>query len=298
MKKITKTYPYEVATYIMKKINNCQKDYFVLGLPTGSTPLLTYKYLIKFNQENLVSFENVITFNMDEYVNLDANHEQSYSYFMHNNFFNYIDIKKENINLLNGNSNNLKLECSNYENKIKSYGGIDLFLCGIGSDGHIAFNEPGSSFESETRIKTLCEETIIDNSRFFEDPSMVPKRALTVGLKTISNAKEIIIMANGLKKANAIRECIEGSISNQFTCTIAQMHKNAKLVIIDEKATNELKVKTYNYYKNLQKNLDLFGDPIKDNVSEIINNNDKIIITSPHPDDDIIGCGGICNCFE
>lgn len=285
-----------VATYIMKKINSCQKKYFVLGLPTGSTPLLTYKYLIKFNQQKLVSFQNVITFNMDEYVNLDSNHEQSYSYFMYNNFFNYIDIKKKNINLLNGNANNLKLECLNYENKIKSYGGIDLFLCGIGSDGHIAFNEPGSSFESETRIKTLCEETIIDNSRFFQDPSLVPKRALTVGLKTISNANEIIIMANGFKKANAIRECIEGFVSNQFTCTIAQMHKKA-IVIIDEKATNELKVKTYNYYKNLQKNLDLFGDPIKDNVSEIINHDDKIIITAPHPDDDIIGCGGIMQLF-
>ena len=282
-----------VATYIMQKINMCKKDKFILGLPTGSTPLLTYKYLIDFYKKKKVSFKNVVTFNMDEYVNLEPEHNQSYSYFMYNNFFNYIDIKKENINLLNGMAKDLNLECREYEDKIKMLGGIDLFLCGIGSDGHIAFNEPGSSFNSVTRIKNLCEETINDNSRFFGDLiENVPKQALTVGLKTVSDAKEIIIMANGLKKANAIRECIEGSISNQYTCTLAQMHRKA-IVIIDEKATNELKVKTYNYYKNLQKNIDLFGNPLKNKLKEYILQNDKIMITSPHPDDDIIGCGGI-----
>ena len=136
--------------------------------------------------------------------------------------------------------------------KIRDCGGIDLFLCGIGSDGHIAFNEPGSSFSSVTRIKTLSEETVIDNSRFFDHIDDVPKQALTIGIKTIMDSREIIIMASGIKKSKAIRECIEGSISNQYTCTAAQKHSKA-IIICDNKATYELRVKTFNYYKNLQK---------------------------------------------
>jgi glucosamine-6-phosphate deaminase len=284
------------ASYIMNRINNCTKDFFVLGLPTGSTPLGTYKYLIKFYNEGLLSFKKVITFNMDEYVGLEPSHKQSYNYFMHQNFFNYIDIPKYNINLLDGMAHDLTEVCNKYEKKIKAYGGIDLFLCGIGADGHIAFNEPGSSLNSETRLKTLCEETISDNSRFFDNLDDVPKQALTVGIKTIYDAREIIIIANGLKKSKAIRECIEGCISNQYTCTIAQSHKKA-LILVDEKATYELKVKSYFYYKNLQKNLDLFGNPIKNMLKSLIFNDDKILITSPHPDDDIIGCGGIMQLF-
>ena len=158
---------------------------------------------------------------MDEYVGLSTDNPQSY----------HIDIKPKNINILNGNAKDLELECTEYERKI--YWGrtdgvtdIDLFLCGIGSDGHIAFNEPGSSFNSRTRIKTLSEETIIDNSRFFNNIEEVPTQALTVGIKTIMDSAEIIIMASGIKKSQALLECIENSISNQYTCTASQNHKS------------------------------------------------------------------------
>ncbi len=277
-----------VSLYIKKKINSNKSFPFVLGLPTGSTPLQVYKNLIEYYKKGELSFKNVITFNMDEYVGLSPKDIQSYHYFMYENFFKYIDIPSDNINLLNGLAINLKKECEEYENKIQKYK-IDLFLCGIGSDGHIAFNEPGSSLSSITRIKTLSEETINDNSRFFNSLNDVPKQALTVGLKTIMSAKEIIIMASGYNKSKAIQQCLEGSISTQWTCTISQNHPKA-IVICDDKATQELKVKTYNYYKNIQKIVDLYGNPIINYIKQNIN--DKFMITSPHPDDDVIGMGG------
>ena len=168
------------ADYIAQSINDFAptKDKpYVLGLPTGSTPLGIYKRLIELNKKKVVSFENVITFNMDEYAGLDANHDQSYHYFMHKNFFDFIDIKKENINILDGTAPDLQKECDKYEEKIKAVGGIRLFLGGTGVDGHIAFNEPGSSLSSRTRVKTLTEDTRIVNSRFFGgDVSKVPHR--------------------------------------------------------------------------------------------------------------------------
>ena len=284
-----------VAHYIKTKIqlhNKTTKKCFVLGLPTGSTPLGVYKKLIQFYKDGSLSFSNVITFNMDEYIGLSATHKQSYSYFMYSNFFNYIDIPPKNINLLNGIANNLQEECTAYEERIKSYGGIDLFLCGIGTDGHLAFNEPGSSLHSTTRIKTLSRETIISNARFFDYIHDVPKQALTVGIKTIMDAKELVMMANGLHKAVAVRECIEGSVSNQYTSTIIQMHPKA-IIICDELATNELKVKTYKYYKDIQKSVNLLGEHYTCPISTYIKNDDKIMIMSPHPDDDVIGAGGI-----
>ena len=155
-------------------------------MPTGSTPIETYKELINLYKEGVLSFENVITFNMDEYVGLAPEHEQSYHYFMHENFFKHIDIKEENINILNGLAENLEEECQRYEDKIKSVGGIDLFLGGIGEDGHIAFNEPGSSLASRTRDKDLTYDTILANSRFFDnDINKVPKLALTIGVGTL-----------------------------------------------------------------------------------------------------------------
>ena len=279
-----------VSLYIKDKINNAKYTPFVLGLPTGSTPLQVYKNLIEYYKNGELSFKNVITFNMDEYVGLSPDNRQSYHYFMVNNFFNHIDIPKENINLLNGMAEDIELECDKYEKNIQKHG-IDLFLCGIGSDGHIAFNEPGSSFSSTTRIKTLSEETIIDNYRFFNTIEEVPTQALTVGIKTIMSAKEIIIMASGIKKAKAIRECIEGCISNQWTCTMSQHHPKC-IVICDKKATMELKMKTYKYYKNLQKVIDLHGKLIENPIKKYIKPTDKILITSPHPDDDVIGMGG------
>ena len=198
-----------IAYYIMIKINmfNPTKDKpFVIGLPTGSSPLGIYKTLIKYYNEGRISFKNVITFNMDEYVGLSPNHPESYYYYMHMNFFNHIDIPKENINLLDGCADNLINECERYENKIKKVGGINLFLGGVGTNGHIAFNEPGSSLSSRTRIKTLSDETIVDNSRFFDlSIEKVPTMTLTVGLGTIMDADEVVIIINGAHKANALK---------------------------------------------------------------------------------------------
>lgn len=245
------------ANYIAKKINDAnpsEKKPFVLGLPTGSTPLGTYKHLIKLNKEGKVSFKNVITFNMDEYVGLDENHPQSYHYFMWSNFFNHIDIKKENVHILNGMAKDLDAECSAYEKAIEAAGGIDLFLGGIGVDGHIAFNEPGSSLCSRTRVKTLTSETIQVNSRFFDgDISKVPTTALTVGVGTITDAREVLILATGHNKALAVRHGIEEGISHMWTISALQMHKHG-IIICDEDATDELRVGTVKYFKDIEKN--------------------------------------------
>ncbi len=244
------------ANYIAKKINDAnpsEKKPFVLGLPTGSTPLGTYKHLIKLNKEGKVSFKNVITFNMDEYVGLDENHPQSYHYFMWSNFFNHIDIKKENVHILNGMTKDLDAECSAYEKAIEAAGGIDLFLGGIGVDGHIAFNEPGSSLCSRTRVKTLTSETIQVNSRFFDgDISKVPTTALTVGVGTICDAREVLILATGHNKALAVRHGVEEGISHMWTISALQMHKHG-IIICDEDATDELRVGTVKYFKDIEK---------------------------------------------
>jgi len=240
------------ATYIAQKINNAPKSRpFVLGLPTGSTPLETYRKLIEMNKAGLVSFENVVTFNMDEYVGLEATHEQSYHYFMYKNFFNHIDIKKENIHILNGMATDLQKECDNYETAIQSAGGIDLFLGGVGEDGHIAFNEPFTSLSSTTHIQALTRDTIRVNARFFGgDISQVPTHALTVGVKTITDAKEVLILAFGAKKAKALHHGIEGAVSHVWTLSALQMHKNST-IICDEDATTELSDETKHYFSGL-----------------------------------------------
>lgn len=188
------------ANYVASKINAANptpEKPFVLGCPTGSSPLGMYKALIELNKQGKVSFQNVVTFNMDEYVGLPEDHPESYHTFMWKNFFNHIDIKKENVHILNGNAEDLEAECANYEKQIAEIGGIDLFMGGIGPDGHIAFNEPGSSLSSRTRIKTLTTDTIIANSRFFDnDVNKVPKTALTVGVGTVLSAKEVLIICN------------------------------------------------------------------------------------------------------
>ena len=197
------------TTHSINTFNPTAKKPFVLGLPTGSSPLGMYKQLIRLNKAGKVSFANVVTFNMDEYVNIPREHPQSYHSFMWNNFFKHINIKKSNVNILNGNARNLEAECSRYEKKIVKYGGIELFVGGIGPDGHIAFNEPGSSLASRTRVKTLTEDTIIANSRFFDDDvNKVPKTALTVGVATIMDAKTVLIIISGHNKARALRQAV------------------------------------------------------------------------------------------
>lgn len=227
---------------------------FVLGLPTGSTPLGMYAELIKLNKAGKVSFANVITFNMDEYVGLPEEHPESYHSFMWNNFFSHIDIKRDNVNILNGNAADLQAECDDYERRIAEAGGIDLFIGGVGEDGHLAFNEPFSSLDSRTRVKTLTEDTIIVNSRFFGgDVTKVPKLALTVGVGTVCSANEVMVLALGHKKARAVQQCVEGALSHAWTITALQTHPKGVLVC-DEPAVGELKVNTYRYFKDIEKN--------------------------------------------
>ena len=243
------------ARYIAARIREHQRTEtrpFILGLPTGSSPIGTYKELIKMNKNGYVSFKNVVTFNMDEYVGLPQDHPQSYWTFMHENFFNHIDILPENINILNGNAPDLKAECDRYEEKIKSYGGIDLFLGGIGADGHIAFNEPFSSLSSRTREKSLTYDTKVMNSRFFDgDVDKVPSTAVTVGVQTVTDSKEVLVLVNGHAKARALQATVEGSVSQMWTCSALQLHRNA-IIICDEPACGELKVDTYKYFKDIE----------------------------------------------
>ena len=244
-----------VASYVMTEIRNFAPTAdrpFVIGLPTGSTPLGTYKKLIELHKAGKVSFKNVVTFNMDEYVGIPKEHPQSYHSFMWNNFFSHIDICPENVNILNGNASDLEAECETYESKIKSLGGIQLFLGGIGADGHIAFNEPGSSLHSRTRTKTLTQDTIIANSRFFDnDTNLVPKHALTVGVGTVMDSKEVLIMVNGHNKARALHQAVEGSVNHMWTISALQLHPKG-IIVCDESATEELKVGTYRYFKEIE----------------------------------------------
>ena len=226
---------------------------FVLGLPTGSTPLETYRELIRLHKAGEVSFKNVVTFNMDEYVGLEESHPESYHSFMWNNFFSHIDIDKKNVHILNGNAEDLVAECEAYERAITAAGGIDLFMGGVGEDGHIAFNEPFSSLQSRTRIKTLTSDTIAVNSRFFGgDISKVPTQALTVGVATILDARKVMILATGPKKARALRHAIEGSYNHQWTLSALQTHP-AGIIVCDDRAAEELKVVTYRYFKDIEK---------------------------------------------
>ncbi|MDD4158272.1 MAG: glucosamine-6-phosphate deaminase, partial [Proteiniphilum sp.] len=225
---------------------------FKLGLPTGSSPLQTYQALIKLYETGAVSFEHVITFNMDEYIGLPEDHPQSYHTFMWNNLFRHIDIKKENVHILNGMAKDPEAECAAYEKAIADAGGIDLFLGGIGPDGHIAFNEPGSSLSSRTRVKTLTTDTVIANSRFFDnDVNKVPKTALTVGVGTVLDAKEVLILVNGHHKARALFHAVEGAITQMWTISALQLHPKG-IIVCDYDACVELKVGTYKYFLDIE----------------------------------------------
>jgi glucosamine-6-phosphate deaminase len=208
--------------------------------------------LIKVCEAKKVSFKNVVTFNMDEYVGLPEDHPESYRRFAWDNFFSHIDIPEANVNLLDGNAKDLAAECERYEEKIKQVGGIELFVGGIGPDGHIAFNEPGSSLSSRTRVKTLAHDTIIYNSRFFDnDLSKVPKTALTVGVGTVMDSREVVIIVSGRNKARALRYAIEGAVSHLWPASILQLHPKA-IFVCDEASTDELKHGTVKYFEDIE----------------------------------------------
>uniref|UniRef100_A0A914DJH0 Glucosamine-6-phosphate isomerase n=1 Tax=Acrobeloides nanus TaxID=290746 RepID=A0A914DJH0_9BILA len=210
-----------------------------------------YKKLIELYKQEKVSFKYVKTFNMDEYVGLPRDHPESYHSFMFHNFFRHIDIDPKNVHILDGNAQDLNAECQEYEDKIKEAGGIELFVGGIGPDGHVAFNEPGSSLSSRTRIKTLAKETIYANARFFNnDISKVPTQALTVGVQTIMDAREVMILISGASKAHALHKTIEEGVSHMWTVSALQLHPSA-MFIADEDATLELRVNTVKYFKGL-----------------------------------------------
>lgn len=244
------------AEHVIQRINEfgpTAERPFVLGLPTGSSPIGMYQALVKAFQEGRVSFKHVVTFNMDEYVGLPESHPESYHSFMARNLFDHIDCPKENIHLLNGNAEDLVAECAHYEQMIKEFGGVHLFLGGIGPDGHIAFNEPFSSLTSRTRMKSLTTDTIIANSRFFDnDVNKVPRLALTVGVGTVMDAKEVLIMVNGHNKARALQAAVEGPVTQAWTISALQLHPKA-IIVADEAATDELKVATYRYFKDIEK---------------------------------------------
>ncbi|KAK4619743.1 Glucosamine-6-phosphate isomerase [Fulvia fulva] len=244
-----------ISDYIIHRIKSYEptpEKPFVLGLPTGSSPEGIYRNLVQAHKNGEISFRNVVTFNMDEYIGIPREHPESYHSFMYKHFFSHVDVDPANINILNGNAPDLEEECIAYEEKIKRAGGIELFLGGIGPDGHIAFNEPGSSLKSRTRVKTLAYDTIIANSRFFgNDLNNVPKMALTVGVQTVLDAREVVIIITGAHKSLALQKCIEGGVNHMWTLSSLQLHSHA-MIVVDEDATLELQVKTVKYFKSIE----------------------------------------------
>lgn len=240
------------AEHVIRRINDFQPTAdrpFVLGLPTGSTPVGMYQALAKACRDGRVSFRHVVTVNMDEYVGLEPSHPQSYHYFMWSNFFDHIDINPDNVHILNGLAPDTDAECRAYEEMIASLGGIHLFIGGVGSDGHIAFNEPGSSLASRTREVRLFPQTIADNSRFFDnDLSLVPKSALTVGIGTITDSHEVMILISGANKAKALCQAVEGNVTQMCPITVLQLHPES-LIVCDDEAATDLQVKNYRFYK-------------------------------------------------
>jgi glucosamine-6-phosphate deaminase len=241
------------ANHIAQRINAAPAgDTFVLGLPTGSSPLGTYRELIRLVEAGKVSFRNVVTFNMDEYVGLGEKDPQSYHSFMRDNLFSKVDIPPSNVNILDGNAADLDAECARFEDKMRALGGIDLFFGGVGADGHIAFNEPGSSLASRTRVKTLTMDTKEMNSRFFGgNPDLVPSTALTVGIGTIMDAREVLLLVSGHNKARALGHAIEEGVNHLWTVSCLQLHPKA-VIVADEDSTMELKVGTVRYFKEIE----------------------------------------------
>ena len=259
MKVIIRDNQHEASIWAAHHIANAIKakaavtgEPFVLGLATGSTPIETYAELIRMYKAGEISFKNVVTFNIDEYVGLPVEHPESYHSFMYKYLFDHIDIPRANIHILDGNAPDLKAECDQYEKSIAAAGGVDLFLGGVGEDGHLAFNEPYSSLQSRTRVMTLTYDTLLVNSRFFEnDINKVPKQAMSVGVATVLDSREVLILAFGHKKARAIQQAVEGPMTHVVTLSALQNHP-CGTVVVDELAAGELKVNTYKYFKQIE----------------------------------------------
>jgi glucosamine-6-phosphate deaminase len=242
---VKNTYDEMSRAAALKVVNvlNAKPD-AVIGLATGSTPLGVYQELARLHQEEGLDFSQVRTFNLDEYVGVSVKHPQSYHHFMHENLFKHINIPPQNIHIPSGTTSNYRAFCAWYEQRIEECGGIDLQILGIGSDGHIAFNEPTSSFASRTRLKTLAKPTIDDNARFFDKREDVPIYAITMGVGTILEAEQLVLLANGTNKAKAIAAAIEGPMTSMITASAIQMHPSVN-VYLDEPAASELTMRDY-----------------------------------------------------
>ena len=242
------------ADYVVYRINKhhpTQKKPFVMGLPSGSTPLGMFEILARYYKERKVSFENVVFFGMGEYVGMGAGDEHGFQYYLWDKFLKYVNIKKEHVHFLDGLTKNFAKECANYEKAIAEAGGVDLFIGGVGEDGHIAFNEPYSSLNSRTRAKLLTPSTLRANSRFFDnDVSKVPPMVLTIGIATMMDAAEVMILASGKVKATAVKNAIEGGITHVWPVSVLQQHQHG-IFACDEAATVQLDAKTVSYFKEI-----------------------------------------------
>lgn len=225
---------------------------FVLGLPTGSTPIGMYDELAELNRKQKVSFKHVVTFNMDEYVGLPDDHPAGYHAFMWKHLFSRIDIPKDNVSIPDGNAPDLAAECAAYEDRIRQAGGVDLFIGGVGANGHIAFNEPGSSLTSRTRVVSLSHDTIVVNARFFDnDPDKVPRQALTVGIGTVMDARAVLILVTGGHKARALQHAIEQAVDPLWPASVLQTHPTS-IILCDEAATAELNAGTIEHFQDAE----------------------------------------------
>lgn len=211
----------------------------VLGLATGSTPVGTYGELVRIYKEGDISFSEIATFNLDEYYGLSKENSQSYYYFMRENLFKHVNINMDNVHIPDGRAENIEQECIEYEKKIKQAGGIDLQLLGIGRNGHIGFNEPDVKFEAQTHLVTLDEDTIEDNSRFFDSLEEVPRRAISMGIKTIMHSRKIVLLASGEEKAETIHNMINGKITPELPASVLQLHPDV-VILLDERAASRL----------------------------------------------------------
>lgn len=219
----------EAAKIMKERVNN--KPNLTIGLATGSTPEGLYKELIKAYKQGDISFNGVTSYNLDEYVGLDIKSSQSYYQFMFQNLFNHVDIQRDKVHIPNGNANNLQAECVQYEELIKNSGGIDIQVLGIGNNGHIAFNEPGTSFDAKTHVVKLDESTIAANSRFFNNKDEVPVQAITMGIGTIMKSKEILLLISGKGKKEAIEKLKSGVVTEEFPASILHKHPNVTVII-------------------------------------------------------------------
>jgi len=243
------------ALYVKQRITSfapTQEKPFVLGLCTGTTMLGMYKRLVEIHKSGSLSFQHVITFSMDEYVGLGAQHPQSYHHYMWEQLYRHVDIRPENVHILDGNAPELDEECRRYEEKITTHGGVELFIGGTGPDGHIGFNEPGSSLNSRTRVKTLAHATVTDMLPLFDnDINKVPKMACTIGVGTFMDSQEVLVIMTSTRKAKALSSCIEDGVSHMSPITVIQNHKRA-VVVCDDDATLDLRVRTVRYFKGLE----------------------------------------------